>query len=103
MSHSTESLAASVQLLHRLGIESIKEARIFCAAMSQPPPTIGELVAKLRIPYSTTSWAVYSLMSRGLITYQPHPTDGRAKLVLANCEKLEANLARLANVAKVAA
>lgn len=81
------NLAASVALLRTNGFETLTEAAIFCAALAGDQ-TMASIVKALKLPFSTVSRVAYSLEQRGLLSYAPHPTDRRKKIVRANVERL---------------
>jgi DNA-binding MarR family transcriptional regulator len=84
---STDQAATIVEaldLLSKLGIESIAEAAVFCHAALNKDATLTQIVRELRAPFSSVSRVVYQLERRGLVHYDPHPTDRRVKIVRAN-------------------
>lgn len=50
--------------------------------------TIGAIVKATKMPFSTVSRVAFSLERRGMLTYGPHPTDRRKKVVRANLAAL---------------
>ena len=81
-------LPAAIETLRKNGFESMTEAGIFCAVLAEET-TIATIVKKLKLPFSTVSRVAYALEQRGLLTYTPHPTDRRKKLVHANLGALQ--------------
>jgi DNA-binding MarR family transcriptional regulator len=77
-------IADSVRALRKLGIDSMAEAAVFCEAASTAESTLGSIARTLTFPVSTVSRVAYALEQRGLVRYEPHPTDRRKKFLRAN-------------------
>jgi len=69
------------------------------------PHTIGSLVKKLKMPFSTLSRTVWSLTEEGgnigVIRYQNHPTDRRKKQLAFQKRSFSIQMSRAATCAMV--
>jgi DNA-binding MarR family transcriptional regulator len=73
----------SVRTFRKLGIATMLEADVYCAAASYEDATLGTIASTISLPFSSVSRAAYELEQRGLLRYEPHPSDRRKKIVRA--------------------
>jgi DNA-binding MarR family transcriptional regulator len=79
-------MVESVRMLRKLGIATLLEAAVFCEAASSQDATLGAIARTIGLPFSSVSRAAFELEQRGLVRYEPHPTDRRKKIVRAGTE-----------------
>ena len=77
------TIAEALDILSKLKIESIPEAAVFCQAALKKDATLSSIVETLGLPFSSVSRVAFVLEQRGLLRYEPHPTDRRKKIVRA--------------------
>lgn len=74
------------QVLGEFGAPASVAGTLWALAPGTEPPTMREVAARLHCDPSTVSLAADKLESAGLVARQPHPVDGR-KRVLALTER----------------
>lgn len=77
--------AVVAQVLGEFGVPASVAGTLWALAPGTEPPTMRDVAARLRCDPSTVSLAADKLQSMGLVARQPHPADGR-KRVLALTE-----------------
>lgn len=80
VSRSVDRLLA--QALGRLGLTESAGAALWALAPDTPPPTMRDLARILHCDPSNASLVSAKLEQDGLVERRPHPTDGRARVLV---------------------
>ncbi len=73
--------AVVAQVLSEFGVPTSVASTLWALAPGTEPPTMRDVAARLRCDPSTVSLAADKLQSMGLVARQPHPADGRKRVL----------------------
>ncbi len=97
VSHSVDRSLA--QALGRLGLTESGGAALWALAPETPPPTMRDLARTLDCDPSNASLVSAKLEQDGLAERRPHPTDGRARVLVLTQQGRELHGRLVADVA----
>lgn len=83
------SAQALCKSLDEAGIATLTEARVlFAATEGDDLPSVGDLVKRTGLPFSTVSRVAWKLLEGGWFKYESNPKDRRVKAIRVDLGKI---------------
>ncbi len=101
---TVNEMTAVLEALRKKGVATLAEVQILLALMKAPEGiVVAALVKALEMPFSTASRVVWNLHDGlGLVSYKPHATDRRKKLVVLTPAAMKVLRPAVAKIGKAA-